>query len=239
MSSQKSIEEDLASLDADQVQMLKERCIQVNDQDEPIGPKSKVDLHIWDNIVGEEKILHRAFSVFLINKDNKLLLQQRASSKITFPDYWANTCCSHPWHTEEEMERRNDLGVKRAAIRKLEQELGITKDQVPVDEFEFLTRIHYQAPCDDGKWGEHEIDHVLILRPKRDVVVKPNPNEVQATKWVTPEELEAMFEQAKASGTKIAPWFEMISRKFLLPTWWGNLDNVTAMRDDKIHKLAL
>ena len=80
---------------------------------------------------------------------------------------------------------------------------------------------------------------MLILRPKRDVVVKPNPNEVQATKWVTPEELEAMFEQAKASGTKIAPWFEMISRKFLLPTWWGNLDNVTAMRDDKIHKLAL
>ena len=76
---QKSIEEDLASLDADQVQMLKERCIQVNDQDEPIGPKSKVDLHIWDNIVGEEKILHRAFSVFLINMDkSQTRLHERA-----------------------------------------------------------------------------------------------------------------------------------------------------------------
>ena len=94
---------------------------QSNCKDEPIGPRSKVDLHIWENIVGGEKILHRAFSVFLINKDNKLLLQQRASSKITFPDYWANTCCSHPWHTKDEMERTNDLGVKRAAIRKLLQ----------------------------------------------------------------------------------------------------------------------
>ena len=168
------IQADLAKLDEEQVKMLKELCIQVNEQDEPIGPRSKVDLHVWENIISGEKLLHRAFSVFLINKENKLLLQQRAGSKITFPDYWANTCCSHPWHTEDEMERTNDLGVKRAAIRKLKQELGITNDQVPIDDFEFVTRIHYSAPCDDGKWGEHEIDHVLILRPKNDVIVKLN-----------------------------------------------------------------
>lgn len=30
-------------------------------------------------------LLHRAFSVFLFNAENKLLLQQRAASKITFP----------------------------------------------------------------------------------------------------------------------------------------------------------
>ena len=256
------IQADLAKLDEEQVKMLKELCIQVNEQDEPIGPRSKVDLHVWDNIISGEKLLHRAFSVFLINKENKLLLQQRAGSKITFPDYWANTCCSHPWHTEDEMERTNDLGVKRAAIRKLKQELGITNDQVPIDDFEFVTRIHYSAPCDDGKWGEHEIDHVLILRPKNDVIVKPNPNEVQAIKWVSADELQTMFnnknknnsvninnnekkkknetdEGDNVSAIKIAPWFELISTTFLIPKWWNNLDNITEMRDDEIHKLEL
>jgi hypothetical protein len=26
---------------------------------------------------------------------------------------------------------------------------------VPIDDFKFLTRIHYKSPS-DGKWGEHE-----------------------------------------------------------------------------------
>ena len=43
-------------------------------------------------------LLHRAFSVFLFDADNRLLLQQRAASKITFPRLWTNTCCSHPLH---------------------------------------------------------------------------------------------------------------------------------------------
>lgn len=47
------------------------------------------------------------------------------------------------------------MGVKRAGQRKLDQELGIPKAQVPLEKFEFLTRIHYKAPS-DGKWGEHE-----------------------------------------------------------------------------------
>ena len=49
-------------------------------------------------------LLHRAFSVFLFNADDKLLLQQRASTKITFPSLWTNTCCSHPLYNEEEMD---------------------------------------------------------------------------------------------------------------------------------------
>ena len=47
------------------------------------------------------------------------------------------------------------MGVKRAAQRKLGHELGIKIAQVPLEDFRFLTRIHYLAPS-DGKWGEHE-----------------------------------------------------------------------------------
>jgi isopentenyl-diphosphate delta-isomerase len=134
-------------------------------------------------------LLHRAFSVFLFNSENKLLLQQRASEKITFPDLWTNTCCSHPLNTPLELDEEAqigkmidiklfsnflknfyfilisffvNIGVRRAAQRKLEHELGIKPEKVPIDDFVFLTRIHYLAPS-DGLWGEHEGKIRLII----------------------------------------------------------------------------
>jgi isopentenyl-diphosphate delta-isomerase len=106
----------------------------------------------------DKGLLHRAFSVFLFDSENRLLLQQRASEKITFPDMWTNTCCSHPLGISGEtgIELAEAVqGVKRAAQRKLDHELGIKPAQVPIANFKFLTRIHYKAPS-DGKWGEHE-----------------------------------------------------------------------------------
>ena len=106
----------------------------------------------------DKGLLHRAFSVFLFNSKKELLLQQRASEKITFPDMWTNTCCSHPLGIPGETGATLDtavMGVKGEAQRKLKQELGIKAEQVPLDKFHFLTRIHYKAPS-DGKWGEHE-----------------------------------------------------------------------------------
>ena len=102
-------------------------------------------------------LLHRAFSAFIFRpSDAKLLLQQRASEKITFPDMWTNTCCSHPLDDfKEEKVEKDQLGVRVAASRKLEHELGIPKSQTPIDGFQYLTRIHYLAPS-DGMWGEHE-----------------------------------------------------------------------------------
>ena len=102
-------------------------------------------------------LLHRAFSAFIFRpSDGKLLLQQRASEKITFPDMWTNTCCSHPLDDfEKEKIEKDQLGVRVAASRKLEHELGIPQSQTPVDGFQYITRIHYLAPS-DGLWGEHE-----------------------------------------------------------------------------------
>ena len=74
-------------------------------------------------------LLHRAFSVFLFNADDKLLLQQRASTKITFPSLWTNTCCSHPLYgyeptevdTPEGIADGSVLGAKRAAVPRARQ----------------------------------------------------------------------------------------------------------------------
>ena len=58
----------------------------------------------------DKNMLHRAFSVFLFNSEGKLLLQKRSDTKITFPGYWTNTCCSHPLSTEEELPEEGQLG---------------------------------------------------------------------------------------------------------------------------------
>lgn len=108
-------------------------------------------------------LLHRAFSAFVFSpSDGKLLLQQRASEKITFPDMWTNTCCSHPLDDfgEEKIEQ-DQRGVRIAASRKLEHEFGIPCSQTPVDQFQYLTRIHYLSPS-NGMWGEHEGEETCV-----------------------------------------------------------------------------
>jgi len=117
---------DLSRLDGSQVKLLSERCILVDENDQAIGWDTKKNCHLNVNI--EAGKLHRAFSVFLFNSDGKLLIQQRAKAKITFPECFTNTCCSHPLHCAEELEE--GVGVKRAARRKLQQELGIPPEQV-------------------------------------------------------------------------------------------------------------
>jgi len=144
-------------------------------------------------------MLHRAFSVFLFRpSDGKLLLQQRAPEKITFPNMWTNTCCSHPLHGVEgnESEEDGELGARRAASRKLEHELGIPKSKTPADEFQYLTRIHYLAPS-DGPWGEHEVDYILFVTADVEAVTTPNKNEVSAVRYVDQAELKVMFEDPK------------------------------------------
>lgn len=155
-------------------------------------------------------LLHRAFSAFVFRpEDGKLLLQQRATEKITFPDMWTNTCCSHPLDDfEEEKVEKDQLGVKVAARRKLEHELGIPREQTPIDKFQYLTRIHYLAPS-NGVWGEHEgvcdatqrqktntepsaVDYILFLTAN--VTVSPNLNEIRDFKYVDKAELQSMFD---------------------------------------------
>jgi isopentenyl-diphosphate delta-isomerase len=208
-----SAESVLQGHDPLQVQMMQEELIRVDGNDQVLGAGSKVDCH---RVQPDGSIpLHRAFSVFLFDQDNRLLMQQRASSKITFPDVWTNTCCSHPLFTPSELEPL--IGVKRAAQRKLEHELGIPASQVPLSAFEHVATIHYQAQCDDGVWGEHEVDHVLLIRAQ--VTLDLNLNEVRATRWFTGPELDA-FRKTK---TAFSPWFARIANQ-LLPVWWAKLE---------------
>lgn len=157
-----------------------------------------------------------------------VLCLQRSDAKITFPAFWANTCCSHPLSTPLELEERDALGVKRAARRKLEQELGIVPDEVPLSSFRFLTRIHYVAGCGDGVWGEHEVDHILVCTPPSVPTIRVNSNEVAEARWFSAEELRSFVQDAVdgRSSELISPWFGIIERTLLHP-WWTALKTGT------------
>lgn len=107
--------------------------------------------------------------------------------------------------------------------------------QVPLEDFVYLTRIHYQAKSDDI-WGEHEIDYILFIQ--RDVTVVANPNEVKSYRFVTANELRQLLAEAgQEGGVTITPWFKAIAEKFLFE-WWEHLDNLADYQDHKtIHKL--
>jgi isopentenyl-diphosphate delta-isomerase len=162
----------------------------------------------------ERGLLHRAFSVFLFNTRGELLLQRRAASKITFPHRWANTCCSHPLFTPAELETAGGLGVKRAAVRKLQQELGIPAEDLQMDDFVLVGRVHYSA--EDKLWGEHEIDHILVCCPRRDVRLLPNANEVAETSYVRRDEMPTWMD---AHDAFLSPWFRGIATNVLPKLW--------------------
>ncbi|KAK9760593.1 isopentenyl-diphosphate delta-isomerase idi1 [Basidiobolus ranarum] len=223
---------DLSQYDEEQVRLMEEMCILVDENDKAYGGDTKKNCHLNENL--DKGLLHRAFSVFLFDDKNRLLLQQRAEEKITFPNLFTNTCCSHPLCIPSELIEEAQLGVRNAAQRKLEHELGIPPEQVPVDDFEYLTRIHYKSPSDDV-WGEHEIDYILFIRASN-VTLNVSPNEVKSVRYVTKEELQNLFAESDKNDMQFTPWFRFIAESYLYQ-WWDNLDNLESQKDhDKIHR---
>jgi isopentenyl-diphosphate delta-isomerase len=122
-------------------------------------------------------------------------------------------------HFDAEVEEKEHLWVKRAAIRKLEHELGISTSTFSTSQFKFLTKVLYRAAFDDN-WSEYEVDHILLVRA--DVKLHINDNEVAEVRYVARDELQSVLDD---QSLLISPWFRLISET-LLPTWWDNLESV-------------
>ena len=72
-------------IDPMQKSALEERCILVDEFDKPVGEATKKHCHLINK---EGTVpLHRAFSVFLFNRDGDLLLQKRSPTKVNFKNY--------------------------------------------------------------------------------------------------------------------------------------------------------
>lgn len=239
--------EELGVLDKEQARMMAEECILVDRNDVPTGSASKVETHLCSKGL----LLHRAFSVFLFDREGRLLMQRRADSKHTFPGFWTNSCCSHPLSNERELGTDTGesgvavasegqaavLGATRAAVRKLGQELGIPAAQISLDDFSFLTKVHYIASS-GSTWGEHEIDYVFVLQV--DVDLDPNPNEVSEAEFLDREGLRALLAAAERGEVEFTPWSRYIIDRFVFE-WWdhvGDKDRLKSFRDDVIHRVG-
>ena len=144
--------------------MKEEKVILVDREDNPVGTLPKMEAH-------EKGVLHRAFSVFILNQKGELMLQQRALHKYHSPGLWTNTCCSHQREGEENLQ---------AGTRRLEEEMGFS---VPLEElFSFI----YKAPFDNGL-TEHELDHVML--GYYEGIPEINSDEVNAWKWMSLNEI--------------------------------------------------
>lgn len=175
-----------------------ELLILVDQNDEPVGFRDKLSCHLGQGI------LHRAFSIFIFDKQNRLLLQQRSGQKLLWPLFWSNSCCSHPRKGEE---------LDFATQRRLREELGF---QVPL---KFLYKFQYHASF--GETGsENEICHVFLGR--FDGSLKVNSNEIDAWKFVDPDTMTRELVENPALYT---PWFKMEWEK-IRADFWQELETI-------------
>ncbi len=166
--------------------LKEEQVILVNENDEEIGTMAKMEAH-------EKAVLHRAFSVFVMNDKGETMLQQRAGHKYHSPLLWTNTCCSH--------QRVGESNIA-AGKRRLEEEMGFVTD------LKELFSFTYKAPFDNGL-TEHELDHVMI--GSYNDAPKINLDEVADWKWMTPQAVKTDIESNPDSYTA---WFKIIFEKF-------------------------
>lgn len=175
-----------------------EQVILVNEMDVELGLMEKMEAHT-------KALLHRAFSVFVFNKNGEMLLQQRAITKYHSGGLWTNTCCSHP---------RPGETILQAANRRLKEEMGFETALIKVLDF------IYKAPFSNGL-TEHEFDHVLV--GYYDGIIYPNQEEVEKYSFNSLADIELQINQCPEIYTE---WFKIAFP--LIKNWWqeNNKNNV-------------
>ena len=152
-----------------------------------------------DNVIGfEEKLnahkgkgkLHRAFSIFLFNNFGEVLIQRRSELKPLWPNYWSNTCCSHP--------RRGET-LEEATRRRLKEELELSATLT------FLFKFEYRAQFKDVG-SEHELCSVFVGHVDGRPRPSYNPSEIQECQWLACEEVDSWLESDLIGTT---PWFAL------------------------------
>lgn len=158
--------------------MNKEKIILVDIDDNEIGYTTKEDAH-------KKGQLHRAFSVYLHNKDS-ILIQRRSMSKYHSAGLWANACCSHP---------REGESLSEATVRRLKEELGVACDLEEL--FSFIYKTNFSKEL-----FEYELDHVFLGEYSGPIEL--NVDEASEYRWISIDELSKSL---VIEPEKYASWF--------------------------------
>jgi len=152
----------------------------VDEQDNYLGLEDKHRAH------NAETKLHRGFSAFLFNKDGKLLLQKRDSSKKTWPNFWSNSVCGHPQYMES-----YESAVQRCA----KFELGIEgiANILKVSDYRYRFELNGIV--------ENEICPIYIA--KFDCELNINSSEIQSVKFLNWDEFVL---ESQNNLNEFTPW---------------------------------
>lgn len=156
-----------------------EMVVLVDEADRNVGSAEKLFAH-------RRGLLHRAFSVFVVNGRGELLLQQRSRGKYHSGGLWSNACCGHPRPGEQ---------TDAAAVRRLYEELGANATLEPAGSFRYRAEL-------EGSLVEHEIDHVFVGRIEGPL--EPDPREVCDLRWVS---AEALHRELNGEPARFTAWF--------------------------------
>ena len=162
--------------------MTTDFVILVDKNDKKTGLMPKMEAH-------EKGVLHRAFSVFIFNDKNELMLQKRNVNKYHSPGLWTNTCCSHQKDGESNI---------NAGKRRLKEEMGFCVDLNELDSFIYYVKF-------DNGLIEHELDHILVGEYNGSFNV--NPKEVDEWKWLA---LDKIKDDIKTNPNNYTEWFKII-----------------------------
>jgi len=158
----------------------------VDTNDNVIGYDDKLKVH-------KEGLLHRAFSIFIFNKEGKMLIHQRAHKKYHSPSLWTNACCSH---------LLENMTMDECVHNRLQFEMGFDT------EVKFQFKFTYRNEFDNGLI-EHETDHIYFGNWEENPIV--NPAEVANYKWVSVKDLIFELQQNPNDFTY---WFKHIMKNF-------------------------
>jgi len=183
-----------------------EHVVLVNEENEVLGTMPKHVVH------GAETPLHRGFSLFVFDREGRLLLQQRSRLKTTWPLTWSNSCCGHPELGESDAD---------ASRRRAEVELGLQLADVRL-----MLPYRYRFTRDGVV--ENEICPILVARAASSI--SPNPEEVAETRWIG---WPAFIEALKTTPGRFSPWCEeealMLAADLTFRKWFDSLfDEVPA-----------
>jgi len=137
----------------------------------------------------QNRLLHRAFSVFIFNQDGKLLIQQRAAHKYHSGGLWANTCCGHPSpHSNVQLE----------AELRLQEEVGIHAS------LHYVGYMIYNESVSDSLY-EYEYDYIYV--GISDDIPKLNEAEIMDYKYV---DIVHIAKLAADQPEQYAIWFRLL-----------------------------
>jgi isopentenyl-diphosphate delta-isomerase type 1 len=183
---------------------MSDSIILVNNDDEKIGYGEKLQVHLQGQ-------LHRAFSLFIVNKDNEVLIQKRAHNKYHSGGLWTNACCSHF--------RKGEV-IETSIRKRVFEELGLDISDSSFFEINELGKFRYFKQFDE--YAEHEIDHVFVMYVNNHVELQLNTDEVEDVEWI---DLRTLGDWMVSNPEDFTAWFFAVYNMYI----WREIWNPTTM----------